>query len=212
MKRLWYREKIRRVYEQRFDLYGATPAGSFWVDKSRQIARFDVIFSQIKSDILGEYSLADIGCGYGAMVDYLLKKEKADLTFYTGYDISGRLIRSCEDRLSKLGPKFKVGECPEKGVDVSIMSGTYNLAVTKNVQHWESYIEECLKKVWKKTNTVMIFNLQTSNLGKSFISHNQIYYAHQMEMHSRLTDLFGYTEIILERSIPNDVTLIVRRD
>ncbi len=75
MKRFWYRNRLRRVYEQRFDIYGKTPAGSFWVDKCRQMARFDVIFSQIKKNICGEYSLADIGCGYGALVDYLLTKE-----------------------------------------------------------------------------------------------------------------------------------------
>ena len=212
MKRFWYRNRLRRVYEQRFDIYGKTPAGSFWVDQCRQMARFDVIFSQIKRNICGEYSLADIGCGYGALVDYLLKKEITGLAFYTGYDVSGRLIRSCEDRFSKLGLKFKVGECPEKGVDVSIMSGTYNLAVTKNVQHWEGYIEECLKKVWAKTNTFMIFNLQNSNLGKSFISRNQIYYAYQMEMQSRLNDLFGHSRIILDKRIPNDITLMVKRD
>lgn len=212
MKRFWYRTMIRRAYEQRFDLYGEIPAGVFWVDKSRQIARFDVIFSQISRMIYGEYSLADIGCGYGAMVDYLLQKKTGNLTFYSGYDICRSLIYSCEDRFSKLGLKFKMGDCPEKAVDVSIMSGTYNLAVTKNVQHWEGYIEECLKRVWEKTNTAMIFNLQISNLGRSFISRNQIYYAHQMEMYSRLNNLFGYTEIILEERIPNDITLIVKRD
>ena len=81
MKRFWYRTMIRRAYEQRFDLYGEIPAGVFWVDKSRQIARFDVIFSQISRMIYGEYSLADIGCGYGAMVDYLLKKKQGILRF-----------------------------------------------------------------------------------------------------------------------------------
>ena len=52
MKRFWYRNRLRRVYEQRFDIYGKTPAGSFWVDQCRQMARFDVIFSQLKKILI----------------------------------------------------------------------------------------------------------------------------------------------------------------
>ena len=211
MRRLWYRALLRRAYEERFEVYGQTPEGSFWINNDRQVTRFEVIFRQVEKLLKGEYSVADIGCGYGAMVDYLLLNQKLDPKLYYGYDICGKLVRFCNSRFSNLGLEFRVGEHPEESVDISVMSGTYNLAATNNVHHWEAYVAGRLKKVWEKTQTAMVFNLQASSVDKSFISRNRIYYASPTDVHSRLTDLFGPIKIIREERLPCDITVVVNR-
>ena len=89
----------------------------------------------------------------------------------------------------------------------SVMSGTHNLAVTKDVFAWESYIFECLEKCWNKTSKAMVFNLQIADKAK--ISDSNIYFAEKSKIIETCVTLFGPTRIIFEDNLPNDATFSV---
>ena len=89
------------------------------------------------------------------------------------------------------------------------MSGTYNLATTKNVSLWEQYLFSCLSECWSYTKTAMIFNLQTSK--KSKISSQNIYYANASKVIDFCVSKLGPTRVVRDNSLENDVTFTVVR-
>ena len=211
LKYLFYRKSLRRSYEDQFKIHGTTPEGCCWSDRDRQNARFNVIFDEAHRILPKKYTVADIGCGYGAMLDYVLSTKSIDLGSYTGYDISRKLVDSCKKRFEPTVGKFCVGEFPIVSVDFAFMSGTYNLTATRNVYHWEEYVWYCLAKIWESTLQAMIFNLQSSGLDRAYISKNNIYYANVDQVVKKASCLFGTTVSIQDSILPKDITFVVKR-
>ena len=213
MRALLYRHVLRKVYDNRFKRYGGSPEGCFWTSRKKQTARFRIILTQLKSIVAEEkVSVADIGCGYGAMADYILVENSGILDSYIGYDISKVLIKQCINRIGSPKVRFLLGEYPRQNVEFSLMSGTYNLAVTENIAHWETYVFRCLGACWKKTNRAMIFNLQVTKRAKPYISKGNIYYASCQKIVDRCNFFFGPTETIKDPALPLDTTFVVKKE
>ena len=93
-----FENTLSQIYWKRFQQFGSTPQGSFWTTEARQALRFEIILCEIDKLSGAEgFSLADIGCGYGALVDHLLKRPASFVTSYIGYDISDQLIAACKE-------------------------------------------------------------------------------------------------------------------
>jgi len=70
-----FENTLSQIYWKRFQQFGSTPQGSFWATEARQALRFEIILCEIDKLSGAEgFSLADIGCGYGALVDALLNR------------------------------------------------------------------------------------------------------------------------------------------
>ena len=204
----YFSSNLIEKYSTRFQKYGATPKGSFWVSKTRQELRFETILKEVAKISRGApIEIADIGCGYGALANYLSRRRDINLLSYEGYDISPKLINECKKRIRFGWARFQEGIRPRKTMPFSVMSGTYNLAVTKDVFAWESYIFECLEKCWNKTSKAMVFNLQIADKAK--VSDSNIYFAEKSKIIETCVTLFGPTRIIFEDNLPNDATFSV---
>ena len=89
--------KLNRAYKDRLAAVGPAPKGVFWRNESTQIARFDAlltllaIFTPIENPMLG-----DVGCGYGAMLDFIQKTPRYQNFQYIGIDINRKMISSCK--------------------------------------------------------------------------------------------------------------------
>ena len=203
--------EINNQYSERFKKFGATPKGVFWVSNERQETRFNLILKEIqkispKKTVL---DIADIGCGYGSLADYLFKKLSRSEFRYEGLDINKDLIEHCHRIFLESNLRFAVGCKPSSGKDFIIMSGTYNLATTKNVSLWEQYLFDCLSECWAYTKLAMIFNLQTSKTKK--IGSQNIYYARTSDIIDFCVAKLGPTRITRDASLENDVTFTIVR-
>ena len=201
--------EINSQYSKRFERFGATPRGVFWVSTERQEKRFDIILEEIqkispKQKVL---DIADIGCGYGSFADYLLRKLSRNDFIYEGIDINLDLIEHCFGKFSDDNLRFAIGRRPSSNKDFIIMSGTYNLATTKNVSLWEQYLFDCLSECWACAKTAMIFNLQTSKTSK--IASQNIYYAKTSDIIDFCVAKLGPTRITKDASLENDVTFTI---
>ena len=204
-----FEAEIKSQYSKRFQRFGATPKGVFWVSTERQETRFDLILKEIqkispKQTVL---DIADIGCGYGSFADYLFKKLNRSEFKYEGLDINKNLIDDCHRSFLEPNLRFAVGGKPSSVTDFVIMSGTYNLASTKNVTLWEQYLFDCLSECWAYAKSAMIFNLQTSK--KTKISSQNIYYANASDIIDFCVSKLGPTRIVRDNSLENDATFIV---
>ncbi len=212
LRALRFRKLITEVYTKRFNKYGRQPSGIYWSDEQRQCSRFKIILDQVAAIIpQGSVSIADVGCGYGALADYLRNSGDSDHVryHYAGYDINPALINACRGTHGIPATQFKLGDCPTETVDFSVMSGTYNMAVTRDVAHWESYILSCLSSCWRYSNRGMVFNLLASD--NSYISEGMLYHSNLFNIRRYCRANFGPTRIIREPRLPSDATLVVSR-
>ncbi len=209
--RALFEAEINSQYSKRFKRFGATPKGVFWVSTERQETRFDLILKEIqkispKQTVL---DIADIGCGYGSFANYLFKKLNRSEFRYEGLDINKNLIEHCHRNFLETNIRFAVGGKPSSIKDFVIMSGTYNLASTKNVSLWEQYLFDCLSECWAYAKSAMIFNLQTSKIRK--IGSQNIYYAKTSDIIDFCVAELGPTRIARDPSLENDVTFTIVR-
>ena len=90
-------KQISNIYSKRFDNYNNTPKGVFWNSKLSQDLRLNIILDKIlqnaKSD---EFSIADIGCGYGRFYEILKERNLDDKVKYHGFDINQEIINFCK--------------------------------------------------------------------------------------------------------------------
>ena len=202
-------DQIAKIFDTRFQKLGPTPESSMWFSKKRQFARFEIIFKHIMKNSAGDsISISDIGCGYGAFLDFLSTKNINTSLQYYGYDISCEVIKFCRQKFRGKGTFYK-SNLPKNDTDYIIMSGTFNFFPNRSFYAWEQYFQNSLKDLWPRANCALIFNLQTSNQKK--ITSNGIVYASSKEIEKFCTLNFGKTKARRSLAIPKDVTFIVTK-
>ena len=152
-------KKISIIYNKRFSQHQNTPKGVFWNSKLSQDLRLNIILDKIlkiaKSE---EFSIADIGCGYGRLYEVIKERNLDSKVQYYGFDINEKLINFCKNNKDFENVEFAINASPFKKTDYIVMSGTYNLTPTNNISLWEDYIIKNLKGNWKFVKKAMIFN------------------------------------------------------
>jgi SAM-dependent methyltransferase len=202
--------ELERKYNRRFKKYGATAEGSYWINTTRQNLRFEIMLQEvIKLHDNLELSIGDIGCGYGALAQYISTKHLTKNMHYFGCDISKELINYCHKNYNLSWADFVVGSKPHSSVDICLISGTFNLTATKNLLTWENYIFKNLTKCWLKTKKALIFNLQTSDV--AHISDGNIFYGDRNSVARRCNILFGPTFFVDHIDLPYDTTFVVQK-
>ena len=203
--------EINSQYLERFEKFGPTAKGVFWASNTRQERRFNLILEEIKKISRNQivFEIADIGCGYGSFADYLNKKLNRTEFNYEGFDINSKFIEHCSRKFLDANIRFNVGSRPLSEKNYVTMSGTYNLATTKDVLLWEQYLFSCLSECWSYTKTAMIFNLQTSK--KSKISSQNIYYANASKVIDFCVSKLGPTRVVKDSILENDATFTIER-
>ena len=117
------------------------------------------------------------------------------------------MIEFCKKKFQK--DCFYINSQPLNSCDVSVMSGTYNYAVTDDLNLWEEYIINNLLKCFKKSNLGILFNLQfnTHRLIK-----NNIYYTESSFMMRLLKKHFNYVEKYISAKSKNDIFFIIYKN
>ena len=201
--------QIADTYNKRFLKFGPAPEASMWFSKNRQFTRFDTILKEIRLlTRQNETSIIDIGCGYGAFLEFLSERCADDIRSYYGYDISHEVIKFCKKKYSQ-GPVFYTGSIPTFTAEFIIMSGTYNFFPSKDYNSWKLYFYKSLKALWSKTTCAMIFNLQISDQEK--ITDEGIVYTSKDEIESFCKTNFGNVKAVTNPAIPKDVTFVIKK-
>ena len=125
---------LNRAYGQSLR-HGATPQAVFWNSRKSQEARFAALLAMVNRDLGAKGRrgtapvIADIGCGYGAMLDYMRARPGLSSWGYQGVDINAAMIRECRTRFAAQEP---VSPWPSAGgpVDYAVFSGTFNLCLS----------------------------------------------------------------------------------
>ena len=204
-----FNKQISNIYNKRFDNYNNTPKGVFWNSKLSQDLRLNIILDKIlqntKSD---EFSIADIGCGYGRFYEILKERNLDDKVKYHGFDINQKIINFCKNNKDFVNVKFGISALPFDDTDYVVMSGTYNLTPTNDISLWEDYIIKNLTNNWKFVRKAMIFNCLIKEERKI---EKKLYYTELSWIQKICERNFCDPEVIKHTLLKDDITIILKK-
>ena len=164
---------VAEYYDARLSEHGETPRGVDWNGYESQLTRFLQLTKIIGCDQI--FSLNDLGCGYGALLDVLIPRYPG-LSYY-GYDVSREMIESAKVRNSRLeNASFSVGSEPDQMADYGIASGIFNVKMDYPDNEWLSYILHTLDTLNSTSNKGFSFNCLTL-YSDSHMMRDHLYYA-----------------------------------
>ncbi len=164
---------VRQYYEGRLQQHGTTAAGVDWNSEAAQMLRFRELLKIIDGDAV--FSINDYGCGYGALLDYMIGRGLASR--YCGFDISGEMTNAA--RRAHAGMEcceFVSSEDGMRPADYAVASGVFNVKLETGTQIWQDYVLATLKTLSALGKRGFAFNLLTSYSDASHMR-PKLYYA-----------------------------------
>lgn len=154
-------KKVETLYTDSLKKHGVGSKAVGWTTESGQIVRFDKLVAVIENKDLS-YSVNDLGCGYGAMFQYL-EENSFKLQQYNGYDISSDMLNCARERIGD-NKKVKLFEKStlQTRADYSFISGIFNVKFESDDEKWEQFIEDTLQNINDNSKKGFAFNLLTS--------------------------------------------------
>jgi SAM-dependent methyltransferase len=137
------RNRVRAHYSATIARHGPTPLGVDWQNTAAQQLRFVQLLKIC--DFSAPFSLNDLGCGYGALLDYLKLRHPGAKVTYRGIDLAPAMIAQAEKRWGRR-PRttFAVGSHCDGIADHSLASGVFNVRLGEPVAAWEAYVRSIL--------------------------------------------------------------------
>jgi SAM-dependent methyltransferase len=151
---------VRKYYSDRIKQYGPTAKGVDWRDEESQelrFAQFDYLYAAEK-----RFSLNDIGCGYGALFDYLRKRRFR--VEYCGVDLSADMLAKGRDLYgrSRLVSWHEGSEAPKK-LDYTVASGILNVKGETPVAEWQPYVFDQIDAMARSCTKGFAFNVLSAH-------------------------------------------------
>jgi SAM-dependent methyltransferase len=151
---------LKSFFDQRATLYGAEFQSVDWNSLERQQAIFNQLL-KIWINPKDLSSVLDFGCGYGALLDYMSRKN-FNLNNYFGYDISQIMIENALKTHNQQSNVFFSTDakylCKS---DYVIASGIISMKMDSADTEWEKYIFKTLTQLWELSKKGLAFNSLT---------------------------------------------------
>jgi SAM-dependent methyltransferase len=165
--------EVAEYYTSKLVEYGETPRGVDWNGEESQALRFEQLCKII--DTSNHFSINDLGCGYGALYDFLSHKQE-DFS-YSGIDVSEGMINAANQRYAgKINARLVLSNKPDLVADYGVASGIFNVRMGRSDDEWRSYLEATLDVLDETSRIGFAFNCLTSYSDKDKMR-DYLYYA-----------------------------------
>ena len=204
-----HERQINRTYRNRLANRGKTAQGVFWRSQTSQIARFDALLS-LTHQLAPQkpVTIADIGCGYGALLAFINNTPAYAHTIYHGVDINQAMIAACHQTFHAEKARFTIGNVPPKLVDFCVFSGTFNLTHSNDPDLWMDYIFACLDRCMERARYGLVLNLLCAPKAKI---ESQIFYGNRADFIRRAEAAIGSTHAQSTKYVSGDVSFVITR-
>jgi SAM-dependent methyltransferase len=166
--------QVEDYYNLKIREYGLSPKGVDWNGKESQFLRFQQLM-KITGNHNSNFSINDLGCGYGALVDFL--KEQFKNWNYFGVDISRDMVElACKNFADSSCVQFKEAAVLQEIADYSVASGIFNVRLNYDDDMWWHYITSTLDMMNESSRLGFSFNCLTKYSDKDKMR-NYLYYA-----------------------------------
>lgn len=153
-------DEVATYYTEKLAEHGDTPRGVDWNGEESQMVRFAQL-CKIIDPKTPNFSLNDLGCGYGALLDYL-RDQYATCT-YLGVDVSKEMITVAEQRRAAADrSRFITAAEPDEVADYGLASGIFNVRLGRSDAEWFDYLQATLDVLDRTSSLGFAFNCLTS--------------------------------------------------
>lgn len=151
--------EVATYYSDKFAQHGESPRGVDWNGEESQMLRFEQLCKIVENT--KQFSLNDLGCGYGALHDFL--SHRYDDFSYSGIDVSDRMIKAATRRHSGAPQaRFVLSGEPDQIADYGAASGIFNVRLGRTDAEWLVYLEATLDVLDRSSRAGFAFNCLTS--------------------------------------------------
>ncbi|WP_427185189.1 class I SAM-dependent methyltransferase [Bordetella bronchialis] len=152
--------EVAAYYAEKLARYGDTPRGVDWNGEASQIVRFEQLCKVI-DPALPHFSLADLGCGYGALLGHLQTVYPAFT--YLGVDVAPEMVAAAERRHGAAAhARFIAASAPDRESDYGVASGIFNVRQGRADAEWFDYLVSTLDLLHRTSRLGFSFNCLTS--------------------------------------------------
>ncbi|MBF0304031.1 MAG: class I SAM-dependent methyltransferase [Alphaproteobacteria bacterium] len=149
---------VADIYAAMLAEHGPTPLGVGWNDWARQRLSFETLCAIIPPDATGQ-TINDLGCGYGALFDFLAPRPALEGGLYYGWDAAPAMIEAAKARIADPRVNFAVARQPLAGADWSFASGIWNIKLDAPTADWERVIAEGMRALAFASRRGYAFNM-----------------------------------------------------
>jgi len=200
--------EIAQYYTEKFNKHGRTGKGVDWNGETSQALRFQQLMKII--DPSEDFTISDIGCGYGALYDFLAERWKNFK--YVGIDISADMVESASKYYCQYeNIHFIQDSQPSQVTDYCIASGIFNVRLEKSDSDWQQQIQITLDNLDRYSTKAFAFNCLTS-YSDAEKKRDYLYYAKPEQMFSICKEKFSRNVALLHDYDLYEFTILVRKN
>ena len=108
----------------------------------------------------GPVSVADFGCGTGALFTFLDERsEPPPLGTYAGYDLAPGMIRAARSIVTDPRARFAVGTRVTDDADYVLASGALTIRPGVSDEEWAAHVRDVLRTLWERARRGLGFNM-----------------------------------------------------
>ena len=198
---------VAAYYSGKLAEHGATARGVDWKDAASQHTRFDALLTLVEDSTA---SLLDVGCGFGALLPHARMRGFSGA--YLGMDVAPAMVQEAL-RLHRPDPlaRFEQGIASDQPCDYAVASGIFNVRLTHDTAHWQTYMEEMVALMDRSARRGFAFNCLTSYSDPDRMRPD-LHYADPLAWFDHCKRTFARSVALLHDYGLWEWTLIVRKD
>lgn len=149
---------VERYYAGKLSEHGAVAQGVDWNGEASQNLRFAQLLRVCEG--ARDYSLNDLGCGFGSLLGYLRAQGQA--VRYSGFDVSQAMIDKARELHGGVTEaRFVVAAAPDVVADFTLASGIFNVRLNASEAAWRDYMLHTLGAMNQSSRLGFAFNCLT---------------------------------------------------
>jgi SAM-dependent methyltransferase len=155
-------------------------------------------------------SLNDLGCGYGALVDYLDSRHASQGIDYLGIDVSLDMVNAARERFAhRSGIAFAQGSMDLRLADYGVASGIFNVRLDRSLGPWEEHIRVVLQRMASHVRTGFAINML--DIRYRHLSHpRELYFGDPRVWRDWCEKTLGLNAIVIDGYGMKEFTLVCR--
>lgn len=201
--------RIETYYTDKVLRHGASPRGVDWTCMATQELRFVQLLKLC--DFSGPFSLNDVGCGYGALIGFLVRRHPQADVDYLGVDLSSAMISRARRRhRGTAGRRFVVGSDIPRVADYAVASGVMNVMLDHPRDLWEEFVADLLRRLHASSRRGFAVNFMAEKSDGS--ASEGLYRTDPQRWISFCEQTFGSVIEIVDGYGMREFTLLARRN
>lgn len=201
--------KVSKLYSDSLKKYGVDSRSAGWKDEASQRLRFEKLLYLIETGVVREITVNDLGCGYGALYQFIKKNSSITITRYYGYDISPEMIETARSVIKSDDAIFIESDRTLYMADYSFVSGIFNVKLEQDDASWEDYVKSVLRNLNDNSIRGFAFNALSTYVD---YKEDHLFYADPLLLFDYCKKHFSKKVTLLHDYPLYEWTMIVRKE